>query len=35
MKNIFLFCLVAIAVISCKEDEPSLSEFRFHKFYCL
>ena len=29
MKNIFFFCLVTIAVISCKEDEPSLSEFRF------
>jgi len=29
MKNILLFCLVAIALISCKEDEPSIREFRF------
>lgn len=31
MKSIFLFCLVSIAIISCKEDEPSFSEFRFDK----
>lgn len=29
MKNTFLFCLVAIALISCKKDEPSIREFRF------